>query len=107
MTALFNVTTIIYVKIEFDPAKNERNIRDRGISFELASGFDFDTALTIEDKRRDYGEPRYLSLGCIGSRLYALVFSPRGSVVRVISLRKANSREETKYAEQKTKPRAG
>ncbi|MGB7136324.1 MAG: BrnA antitoxin family protein [Acidobacteriaceae bacterium] len=30
------------MKIEYDPRKNERNLRERGLSFERAAEFDFD-----------------------------------------------------------------
>lgn len=36
------------MKIEFDNAKNERNIKLRGLSFELAAKFDFDGAIEVE-----------------------------------------------------------
>ena len=57
------------MEIEYDLAKNERNIKDRGLSFKLARDFDFDSALIVEDTRHDYGEPGYLAIGYIGSRL--------------------------------------
>jgi len=44
------------MKITFDPVKNERNIRERGLSFERAAEFDFETADFIIDDRKDYGE---------------------------------------------------
>jgi uncharacterized DUF497 family protein len=47
------------VKISFDASKSERNIALRGISFELATAFEWDSALIIEDVRRDYGESRF------------------------------------------------
>ncbi|MHB1012982.1 MAG: BrnT family toxin [Desulfobacteria bacterium] len=94
------------MKIEFDPAKNERNARKRGLPFERADEFDWDTALIIEDARRDYGEPRFRAFGFIGDRMHALVFTPREGSLRVISLRKANRREERNY-EKETESRDG
>lgn len=44
--------------ITFDPTKNERNIRDRGLSFKAVAGFDFDSALVWMDERQPYGETR-------------------------------------------------
>jgi hypothetical protein len=44
--------------ITFDPAKNARNIAERGLSFERVADLDWETAVVIEDTRRDYGEPR-------------------------------------------------
>ena len=85
------------MEIEFDAAKNARNIRERGISFEMAAEFDLEGALTMEDTRRDYGERRFRSLGFIGPALYALVFTVRGNKIRIISLRKANRKERARY----------
>ncbi|MCX8049741.1 MAG: BrnT family toxin [Methylohalobius sp.] len=94
------------MEIEFDPEKNERNIRVRGIPFTLAAKFDFSSALILEDKRQNYGEARYQAIGYIESRLYVLVFTPRGEIMRVISLRKANRREVKRYGRyiQKSRP---
>jgi uncharacterized DUF497 family protein len=91
------------MEIEFDPEKNRRNIQERGIDFEQAQAFDWDTALVWPDTRQDYGEDRFIALGQIGERLHSLVFTVRSDAVRVISLRKANRREDRLY-EQKTQP---
>ena len=81
--------------IEFDRDKNKRNVNLRGISFDLVKNFDFVSA--IEVKQMIDGEIRYFALGYISKRLYALVYTLRGSKLRVISLRKANQREVNKY----------
>ena len=91
------------MRIEFDPAKNEANVRERGLSFEMAEGFDFGTAVVIRDLRKNYPEPRYYALGYVLQRLHALVFTPATGGIRVISFRKANAREGRKY-EQATQP---
>ena len=83
--------------IEFDPIKNAKNLRERGLSFDQASGFDFNTAKIVEDRRRDYGEPRYLALGKLGRRVHMLVFSETASGIRIISFRKASRREVKLY----------
>ncbi|MCY1400682.1 hypothetical protein D3C76_542350 [compost metagenome] len=85
------------MQITYDVAKCERNITERGLSFELASDFDWSTALVLEDQRQDYGERRFQALGFIGERLHMLVFTPRAGAVHIISLRKANKREVSGY----------
>lgn len=62
--------------------------------------FDWTTAAVIEDTRKDYGERRFRALGFIGRRLHAVVYTPRPAGLHVISLRKANRREEKHYAAQ-------
>ena len=83
--------------IAFDQAKNDANIRDRGLSFEWAAEFDFSTARIWQDTRKPYPEVRMLALGYLGVRLHVLCFTPVADGVRVISFRKANQREGDKH----------
>jgi len=85
--------------ITFDPAKNEANQAKHGVALELAASFEWDDALTRQDDRFDYGETRMSAIGYIGQRLYVVVYVDRGFTRRIISLRKANKREERLYAE--------
>ena len=91
------------MKITFDPAKNLRNIAERGLSFELTGEFDFNTAFIWIDGRKVYPEVRFSALGLVAGRLHALVFSETATGIRVISFRKANKREVKLY-EQETHP---
>ena len=83
--------------VSFGQAKNERNIASRGISFEVAGQFEWDTAVIAEDLRKEYGERQFQALGFIAGRLHAMVFTPRAGKIHVISLRKANRREMRRY----------
>lgn len=44
------------------------------------------------------GEVRYASLGMIGGRVHHVVWTLRGGNTRIISFRKANTRETARYA---------
>jgi uncharacterized DUF497 family protein len=88
------------VRFEFDLAKNERNIKERGISFALSAEFDWTTALVLRSDRA--GEARYKAVGEIEGRLHVLVYTKRGQALRIISLRRANGREVKRY--EKAKP---
>ncbi|MGD0433588.1 MAG: BrnT family toxin [Acetobacteraceae bacterium] len=87
------------MRLTFDPAKNARNIRERGLPFELVADIEWTSAVFQEDTRKDYGERRIRVLGFIGSRLHAAVITYRLDVVRVISLRKANRKEVLLYGQ--------
>jgi hypothetical protein len=87
--------------IEFDAAKSARNLRDRGIGFERFAEMDLEAAISIEDARRDYGERRLRVLSTIDGKLHAAVITLRGETIRVISLRRANNREERAYAKER------
>lgn len=88
------------MRLEFDQEKDARNIRERGISFERFADMNLGTALAVEDARTDYGERRVRLLGNIDDRLHVAVVTYRGDKVRVISLRRANVREERRYAKE-------
>lgn len=86
------------MEFEFDHKKNERNISERRLSFTEVENFDFATAVSEPDLRYDYGEIRIKTIGYIDDRLHVLCFKPISrSRIRVISLRKANSKERKKY----------
>lgn len=85
------------MKITFDPAKSQRNLQLRGIPFERAAEFIFETALTWLDQRKDYGEDRWIALGYLDERLHVMCYLEKPAGIRVISLRKANEREERTY----------
>ena len=85
------------MEIAFDPAKNERNLRLHGISFDRVVDFEFETALFQEDNRHDYGETRYRVIGFLDFRLYVLVMTEQENGIRVISLRKATKGEVKRY----------
>ena len=83
--------------IIFDPAKSERNERERDLPFGRAADFDWAHALMAEDERHDYGENRFLATGSLDGRIHVLCFVPVPGGIRVISLRKANVREVRNY----------
>jgi len=90
------------VRVTFDPAKSERNIRLRGLPFELAADFAFDSALFAVDDRKEYLETRIVAVGLLGDRVHVLCFTETEDGIRVISFRKANSREAKRYAQAQT-----
>lgn len=87
--------------IEFDPDKDEENRRKHGIGLPLAGAMFTDKEIVHErpDDRRAYGESRIIAYGRIAGRAVVCVYTWRGKNRRIISLRKANSREQKLYFE--------
>jgi uncharacterized DUF497 family protein len=83
----------------FDPAKDQTNVAKHGVSLAAAAEFEWDDALFSADERNNYGEARMCAIGYIGHRLHVVVYVDRAEGRRIISLRKANSREAKHYAE--------
>ena len=57
------VSTLNIFEFSFDPAKSERNRRERNLPFERARDFDFAAASFYADERFDYPEPRFIGIG--------------------------------------------
>jgi uncharacterized protein len=89
------------VEFEFDDTKNTANRAKHGVDFAEAYRFNWAGSVTVEDTRRPYGEPRFVTYGEIDGRVHVLVFTVRAEIIRVISLRKANDREIASYERQK------
>ncbi len=86
--------------ITYDPAKNERNIQERGLSFDSAIDFDFATAVFNTEVRK--GEIRRIAVGYLDKRLHLLCYVPKPDGIRIISFRKTNQREAKKYGKPQT-----
>ncbi|MGF6899399.1 BrnT family toxin [Paraburkholderia sp. GAS348] len=83
--------------IEYDQTKSDANQRKHGVSLAIAEKIDWSAVWCAPDDRKDYGELREIGYSPIGERLYCVVFTQRGNVFRVISLRKASNREIERY----------
>jgi len=90
------------MKIEYDQNKNQRNLQIRGLCFEIVVSLDWKMTVIHKDNRKEYGEARMIAL-CPDqdNNIFNVVFAMRGSVLRIISFRKANVRERKIY--EKTK----
>ena len=86
------------MNFEFDRAKSELCLLERGFDFAYAAHAFLDAQRVVQmDTRYDYGESRFVLLGMVQKRLFRLVYTPRGDALRIISARKANARERKRY----------
>ncbi len=85
------------MEISYDPAKRALILATRGLDFEDALLAFEREAFDIEDDRKDYGEPRWVTFGLLNDRLVAVVWTPRGEGRHIITMWKANDREKRKY----------
>ena len=85
------------MKITFDPVKRAVTLTERGLDFEDAAELFRGDTLDSPDNRRDYGELRMLTVGHLRGRTVIVVWTPRGNTRHVISMRKANAREKTRF----------
>jgi hypothetical protein len=85
------------MKITFDPVKRASTLTDRSLDFADAAEVFAGKVLNIPDERRDYGEPRIITVGSLRGRMVIVVWTPRGNARHVFSMRKANDREKTRF----------
>jgi uncharacterized DUF497 family protein len=86
------------VGFEWDPQKAEANLQKHGVDFaDAAIALEDELAITISDPASG-AEERFASL-CSDpyGRLLAVVYTWRGERIRIISARKATSRERQQY----------
>lgn len=88
------------MEITYDAEKRALILKTRGLDFDHAVHVFAGTALTVEDDRKEYGETRYLTLGMLGDRVVAVVWTPRDEGRHIITMWKANDRERKKYEAQ-------
>ena len=87
------------MRFEWDDKKNKTNISVHEIDF-CDAHLIFEHPMLIKaDTRKDYGEERLVGLGELYGAVIVIVFTKRGSAVRVISIRRANRNERKIYEE--------
>lgn len=87
---------------DWDPAKNDRTLIDRGFEFEFATLIFDGPVLLRADDRREYGEERFVATGVADGEVLTLVYTDRAYlddvvVRRIISARRASKHERQAY----------
>ena len=88
------------MQYSYDKNKKALNLTKHGFDFDDAKlVIESNKTITFEDNRFDYGESRYITLGLLQNVLVAIVTSETENEIRIISMRKAEKHEQTKYYE--------
>ena len=88
---------MVGLKFTWDEEKNKLNVAKHGIDFSDAKFVFENPTVTFEDTRINYGEQRLITLGLLQHREVVVVHTPRGNLIRIISMRKANAKEKRIY----------
>jgi uncharacterized DUF497 family protein len=82
----------------YDERKRAANRKKHGYDFKDApTVIESATAVTFEDKRFDYDEQRFVTLGMLRGQVVVLVTAETDEEIRVISMRKAEHNEQEIY----------
>jgi len=83
---------------EWDENKNQLNKLKHGFDFEDAvSVFDDPERIETTDRRRDYKEIRYRTIGIVDHRILTVIYTIRDGRCRIISARRARQDERKNY----------
>jgi uncharacterized DUF497 family protein len=86
------------MRFEWDEAKRLANIEKHGLDFNDAPELFTGQMVIVLDARLYYGEERFIGFGVCKQRVLAVVFTKKEpDIIRLISLRKANRREQKRY----------
>jgi uncharacterized DUF497 family protein len=83
--------------ISFDPAKRLLTLEQRGLDFHDAEIVFAGPTIELPDRRRDYGEVRIICIGRLRGRVVIVVYTERNGIRHIISMRKANDREQRRF----------
>jgi len=89
------------MNFEWDARKAEANYRKHGIRLqESLPLFEDEYAITIIDDESDPHEQRFVSIGTgVKGRVLLAIYTYRGKIIRVISVRPAEAHERRQYEE--------
>ncbi len=82
------------MKLSWDEAKRQATLHERGLDFAQVAEIFAGLEMSTPSIAKDYGEKRILTMGHIGGRQCVAVWTQRGDTRHIISLRKANDREQ-------------
>jgi uncharacterized protein len=88
------------MRYSLDPAKRASNLKKHGFDLKDAQRvIESGQTVTLEDRRFDYSEERFVTLGPLDDVLVAIVSAESEEHIRVISMRRANRHEQAIYRE--------
>jgi uncharacterized DUF497 family protein len=87
------------MEFDWDELKREANILKHGIDFVDAIEIFANWFIETEDRRRDYGERRFVATGQAQGETLRVVYTSRGDRCRIISARRARRNERRAYHE--------
>lgn len=85
------------MELSFDLTKRALTLADRGLDFADAARVFEGPVFEFEDERFEYPERRFVTYGSLDDRLVAVIWTETATGRRVISMRKANDKEQRRY----------
>ena len=85
----------------YDPRKRTANLKKHEMDFNDATMvIESGRTVTFEDRRFDYGEERFITLGLLSDVVVVIVTTETKDEIRIISIRKATRHEQKIFYDQ-------
>lgn len=84
-------------EISFDSDKRATTLAERGLDFADAARVFDGPVFEFEDDRFGYPERRFSTIGLLDERMVVVIWVEANKGRRVISMRKANEREQARF----------
>lgn len=82
----------------YDLKKKASNLKKHRLNFDDAGKvIESGQTVTFEDRRFDYGEERFVTLGVLDGTVVVIVTAETDTEIRIISMRKAEKNEQKIY----------
>jgi uncharacterized DUF497 family protein len=85
------------MKFAWDDAKRRANLRKHGLDFADAESVFAGITCTFEDRRFEYGEQRFITLGMLRDTVVVIAHTATRGFIRVMSMRRATRNEQILY----------
>lgn len=85
------------MKVVWDEAKRRANLRKHGLDFADVEQVLAGITYTIEDRRFEYGERRFITFGMLRDTVVVIAHTETPATLRIISMRKATRNEQILY----------
>jgi uncharacterized protein len=85
------------MEIEFDPVKDQINLEKHGIGLDAALAIFATPSVQWPSLRQRRGEIRHIAVGLIDGAEFTCVFTMRGLVARIISVRRSRDEERDRF----------
>jgi uncharacterized DUF497 family protein len=85
------------MRITWNPKKRLTNLRKHGLDFADAERIFSGHTLLRPDRRFDYGEARFSTMGLLGATVVVIAHTESGGKIHIISMRKAERHEQENY----------
>lgn len=87
------------MEFSWDDEKRRKNLLERNVDLLYAAQIFENPILVACDRRKDYGELRWIAVGEVDDECFVVIYANRDDTIRLITAWKGGRRDKRKYQE--------